>query len=196
MKKIFVYFDNIAMCENTQQAVEFINSLPGLTCNQHTVKLLNDLFEGKKDYYGEDIKSLATTGCGKSRIRIYDALGETLEKHQEEYIKREQEKHHTIEKQRCKVMMEKAKESIKKFKEASIKRHGKYEISLKIWYYNRDKISGLFPIAATEDTFILKTTAESGIDAYNKAIESVLNQYDVVDYVTITDNGFKYKFIG
>ena len=183
MKKIFVYFDNIAMCENTQQAVEFINSLPGLTCNQHTVKLLDDLFEGKKDYYGEDIKSLATTGCGKSRIRIYDALGETLEKHQEEYIKREQEKHHTIEKQRCKVMMEK-------------KRHGKYEISLKIWYYNRDKISGLFPIAATEDTFILKTTAESGIDAYNKAIESVLNQYDVVDYVTITDNGFKYKFIG
>lgn len=195
MKKIFVYFDNIAMCENTEQAVEFINSLPGLTCNQHTVKLLDDLFEGKKDYYGEDIKSLATTGCGKSRIRIYDALGDTLEEHQEEYLKREQQKHHAIEKQRCRIMIKKATESIKKFKEANIKRYGKYEVSLKIWYYNRDKNSGLFPIAATEDIYILRTTAESGIDAYNKAIESVLDRFDVVDFVTITDNGFKYRFI-
>lgn len=196
MKKIFVYFDNIAMCENTEEAVAFINSLPGLTCNSHTEKLLEDLFRGKKDFHGEDIRSLATTGCGKSRIRIYDALGDTLEQHREEYTRREQQRHLRIEEDRCRMMDEKSREGKRKFNEAIRPNPGKYRISMKIWYYNKDKITGLYPTAAKEEIYKDTIYAESGMDAYNRTVKKILDEFDVVDYVTVTDSNFRFEYIG
>lgn len=195
MKKIFVYFDNIAMCENTAQAVEFINSLPGLICNQHTVKLLDDLFEGKKDYYGEEIKSLATTGCGKSRIRIYDALGDTLEEHQEEYIRRQTIQIRKSEIKRNNLMKERSQNDRNLIKLLMKKNEGSYFIRMTIWKYDKDPVTGNFQQSAEEMSFSCTVKAVCGAEAYAKAVEKAINTHDVVDYVNMTDSRFECKLI-
>lgn len=182
------------MCENTAQAKSFIDSLPGLTCNKHTEKLLDDLFAGRKDFYGEEIKSLATTGCGKSRIRIYEPLGDTLEEHQEEYTRREKEKHLKLERQRTEQMMERSKENKEKMSQMLKPNKGFYRTELVIWYYDIDPATKLFPSCATEETAHFETYAESAAEAYLKSVENVINTHDVVDYITMTDNRFKYSF--
>ena len=109
-----MYFGHMAMCENKEQAIEFINSLPGITCNDHTARLLDDLFLGKKDFHGAEIKSLATTGCGNSRIKIFDALADTIEEHQKKYLEKESRKHRKIESERSAMMRAKSEKLRKK----------------------------------------------------------------------------------
>lgn len=196
MKKVFVYFDNIAMCENTAQAKAFINSLPGLTCNTHTEKLLNDLFAGRKDYYGEEIRSLATTGCGKSRIRIYDALGDTLEKHQEEYMRREEKKHREIEEERTRQMMARSENDRNRIDRLLKRQEGKYHLKMTIWSYDRDPKNGTFPQSATEETFTCTVTASCGAEAYAKAIQEAVKSHDIVDYVNMTDQRLECEYMG
>lgn len=181
------------MCENTAQAKKFIDSLPGLTCNKHTEKLLDDLFAGYKDFYGEEIKSLATTGCGKSRIRIYEPLGETLEEHQEEYTRREKEKHLKLEMERTEQMMERSKENKDKMLQMITPNKGLYKTEMVIWYYDIDPNTKLFPSCATESTVYFETYAESAADAYIKSVENIIRSHDVVDYITMTDSRFKYN---
>lgn len=196
MKKVFVYFDNIAMCETPAQAKAFINSIEGLTCNQHTEKLLEDLFAGKKDFRGEEIRSLATTGCGKSRIRIYDALGETLEEHQEKYLRREAEKHKKNEEERSRQMMLRSGNDRDKIKRLMDKRQGQYSTRMTIWTYDHDPRNGFFPQSAEEQTFTCTVTASCGAEAYVKSVQQAIETHDIVDYVTMTDSRFEYTFIG
>ncbi len=187
MKKVFVYFDNIAMCETPAQAKAFINSIDGLTCNAHTEKLLEDLFAGRKDYHGCDIHSLATTGCGKSRIRIYDALGETLEEHQEEYMRRETARHQKAEAERSRLMMARSNEDKNKIKRLMTHHAGIYRVTMTIWTYDRDKHSGNFPQSAEEQQFTCTVDATSGAEAYAKAVATVIDAHDIADYATMTD---------
>ena len=187
MKKVFVYFDNIAMCETLAQAKAFIDSIDGLTCNAHTEKLLEDLFAGRKDYHGEEIHSLATTGCGKSRIRIYDALGKTLEEHQEEYMRRETARHQKAEAERTRLMMARANEDRSKIRQLMQRHTGTYRVTMTIWTYDRDPHSGNFPQSATEQTFSCTADATCGAEAYAKAVMQVIETHDIVDYVNMTD---------
>lgn len=188
MKKVFVYFDNIAMCETPAQAKAFIDSIDGLTCNAHTEKLLEDLFAGRKDYHGEEIHSLATTGCGKSRIRIYDALGKTLEEHQEEYMRRETARHQKAEAERTRLMMARANEDRSKIRQLMQRHTGTYRVTMTIWTYDRDPHSGNFPQSATEQTFSCTADATCGAEAYAKAVMQVIETHDIVDYVNMTDS--------
>lgn len=187
MKKVFVYFDNIAMCETPAQAKAFIDSIDGLTCNAHTEKLLEDLFAGRKDYHGEEIHSLATTGCGKSRIRIYDALGKTLEEHQEEYMRRETARHQKAEAERTRLMMARANEDRSKIRQLMQRHTGTYRVTMTIWTYDRDPHSGNFPQSATEQTFSCTADATCGAEVYAKAVMQVIETHDIVDYVNMTD---------
>lgn len=196
MKKVFVYFDNMAMCENTAQAVDFINSLPGITCNGHTVKLLDDLFSGKKDFHGCEIRSLATTGCGKSRIRIYDALADTLEKHQEEYQRRETLRHKRMEAGRTELMKRKAADLRSRMDDVMLARSGRYRVRMTVWQYTFDVQKDCFPECAVEEQFATDVEAGSALDAYACAIRQAMQKYDVVECVPVTDSRFCYEFLG
>lgn len=184
------------MCENTEQAKAFINSLPGITCNTHTEKLLNDLFQGKKDFYGEDIKSIATTGCGKSRIRIYDALGNTLEEHQEEYLRRQTTQNQKAEQKRNSQMASRSINDRNKIKWLMKKNDGSYHIIMTIWKYDKNPQNGNFPQSAEETNFTCTIKASSGAEAYIKAVELAINTHDIVDYVNMTDSRFECSFLG
>ena len=190
MKKVFVYFDNIAMCETPAQAKAFIDSIDGLTCNTHTERLLEDLFAGRKDYHGEEIHSLATTGCGKSRIRIYDALGPTLQAHQEEYMRREAARHKQAEDLRSRQMMARSESDRAKIARLMEHDEGTYRVTMTIWSYDRDAHTGNFPQSATEGTFTCTVTASCGTEAYAKAVRQAILSHDIVDYVNMTDSRF------
>lgn len=184
------------MCENTKQAIDFINSLPGITCNAHTEKLLNDLFLGKKDFYGEEIKSLATTGCGKSRIRIYDALGETIEEHQEEYLRRQIIENQKSKDLRNRQMNTRSQNDRTKIKWLLTKNHGIYKTEITIWKYDKDPYNGNFPQSAEETIFKCSINATCGAEAYAKTVHKAITSHDIVDYVNMTDSRFKCTFIG
>lgn len=184
------------MCENTAQAVDFINSLPGITCNDHTVKLLDDLFEGRKDYHGCDIRSLATTGCGKSRIRIYDALADTLEKHQEEYLRREAMRHRRMEAERTELMRRKAEGLRTRMDDVTLARSGRYRVQMTVWQYTFDVQKGCFPECSAEELFTTEVVAGSALEAYAAAIREAMQKYDVVECVPVTDRRFSYEYLG
>lgn len=196
MKKVFMYFGHMAMCENKEQAIEFINSLPGITCNDHTARLLDDLFLGKKDFHGAEIKSLATTGCGNSRIKIFDALADTIEEHQKKYLEKESRKHRKIESERSAMMRAKSEKLRKKITGLRENRHGLYLVETTIWQYTADPDTGTFPECATETQFTATVQAASMADAYVAAIEEALKEYDIVECVPITDKRFRCEYVG
>lgn len=76
-KFVFVYFENKAFCTTPEQAIAFIDSQPGLTCNSHTKENLNLLFSDPTFF----IDKIATTGCCNNRILVYRALAENLKEH-------------------------------------------------------------------------------------------------------------------
>ncbi len=193
MKKVFVYFDKAALCQNPSQAKEFINSLEGISCNEHTEKLLDDLFAGRKDFHGGDIRSLATTGCGRNRIRVYDALGETLQQHQEEHLRREAERHKRSEDERSRQIMARSANDRSKIKRLMERRPGTYETQITIWFYDHDPRSGHFPQSATEMTCRCIVEASCGAEAYAKTVQQIIESHDIADYVKMTDPRFEFK---
>lgn len=82
MKTIVLnYFKKTALVSNSEEAVNFINSLGGgINANPSTINNLENYFAGTNQY---PLHEIATTGCGPNRIMVYNALAETLEKHNE-----------------------------------------------------------------------------------------------------------------
>lgn len=123
LKIVINYFDKTELISTTQEAINFINKLSyrgnshSITCNEHTVNLLNDLFNGNNlPQYGkpfEKFYSIATTGCGNTSINLYLALANTLEKHNEiladikqQQIVEETEKRKQLDQQYLEMMYE------------------------------------------------------------------------------------------
>lgn len=86
MKILFQYFSKMAMCENAQEAEEFINSLHYrnheherlLIVNDYTRNLLSAIFDGKEQFQRE----IRTTNCGNTAIQVIQKpLGDTVEEH-------------------------------------------------------------------------------------------------------------------
>ena len=85
------------MCENAQQAVDFINSLhyrnhehgSKIIVNDYTRELLNDIFEGNNKFQNE----IRTTNCGGTSIQvIQNPLGDTIEEHLEKLKERDHDR--------------------------------------------------------------------------------------------------------
>jgi hypothetical protein len=72
------YFGQTTLAKNSSEAIEFINTLPNITCNDATKKSLENYFLGKNLF---PLNEIATTGCGKTRIFVYKALADTLGEH-------------------------------------------------------------------------------------------------------------------
>ncbi|MGL5690431.1 MAG: hypothetical protein ACRDD8_06370 [Bacteroidales bacterium] len=75
MKKVFIYKEHKQICSTPEEAVGFISGIRGLTMNNHGRLIIDKVFSGSKH------NQLTVCGCGVNLIRIYDAMGDTLEEH-------------------------------------------------------------------------------------------------------------------
>lgn len=85
MKLVLNYYNNQGFATNAQEAIDFINSLKGITANPSVIRDLESLFNGTNSGWVNALKrgqtEMATTGCGNSRIYCLRSLGLTLEAH-------------------------------------------------------------------------------------------------------------------
>jgi len=169
LKVVINYFDKTELISTAHEAVNFINKLSyrgnshGITCNEHTEKLLNDLFNGNNlPQYGRPFNqyySVATTGCGNTNINLYLALADTLEKHNEILIeaKKQQEAEET----------EKRKQRDQEYLEMMYEQQ-------KGWYVVT--LTGLASKERGNDgkvTKSVKVLADNRMEAFNKAVTNL-----------------------
>ena len=160
---ILNYYKNQILAKSTQEAIDFINSLQGITANSYTISVLEDYFSsinGSKiqDIWNKKIPfEIATTGCGSSRVFCYKPLANTLEKHNEIIAASKAE--------------QKAKDEIKQQQRMQEFLEYMHE-PLKGWYIVT--ITGLaFKLRGNDGkvTKSVRVFAENRNEAYNKASE-------------------------
>ena len=163
MKTLIInFYANSVLAKNTEEAVNFINSLEGIQANESTIKNLKSYFDGENRYMMNRLKSglpyeIATTGCGKRRIHCYRPLAKTLEAHNEQVLKNKQAK----------------------AEEEKVKANERFQT------YMNDMLEpckGWYIVTITGSAFkergndgkvmkSLKILADNKMDAYNKAVE-------------------------
>lgn len=168
MKKVIIYFSKKAIVESAQEAVNFINTLQyrgnsySLKCNKHTEELLKELFSNENHpYHSYSRIEIATTGCSTTRIYMYKALADSLEKHDAIVLKNQQK-----EEAERKLKAEKThQEWLKEMCE-----------ELKGWYVVT--VTGSVMKIKGNDgnaTRSVKVLANNQMDAYDKAVEYLEN---------------------
>lgn len=224
MKILFVYFDRKQMCETAEEAIEFINSLhyrdlekqPLLAVNEYTERLLREAFRqkwqvnehgrsyiwlGGKNYAGTPSKQvftldIATTNCRETRIFGYRPLADTIEEH--DRLVKERDK---AEKRVQQEKREAAEQ--KRLGELYEQRRGWYDVGLELelMVFNN---SGNDYTTAT--TFTGKIIADSGMDAYDKAVKHVHDHPEELEHhgnmavlqycAEPTSDGYNFAFLG
>lgn len=155
------YFSRTALVKNTNEAVNFINSLQYrnnghfLQCSEHCKNILENYFSGKSVIYRE----LTTTGCSTTRIMVYEALANTLEEHNE-IVKLKQQQEEKVQEEKNRIAHENwLNEMYKPLK-------GWYVVTLDILV---SKIKG----NDGKKTYSFKVLAENQMDAYNRTISMI-----------------------
>lgn len=215
MKILFVYFSEKRMCENAEQAIEFINSLhfhgnencPKLVVNDKTNEQLHDLFEaewhteGQGFPYIEVIKKancfcswdkyydghdLRTTNCRNTSIKMYYPLGDSIEEHESEYNRRMEEKRNAS-------ILRAQAERERREKELFEKREGWYSVSLTYTRIAYPKMNYV------ESTFTGKCIASSGADAYAKALKEIEKDGEAsmgASFPDVCSGNYSFVFLG
>lgn len=162
MKTIVLnYFKNTVLVNNANDAIEFINSLPGISANQSTISNLESFFAGTNKY---PLNEIATTGCGANRIYVYVALAETLELHNEIVTQRKEQK---------KI------EAENKFNEF---REGTYEVYLEvIRLEGRSFYKTVKTKATSKKDAYLKVTSEFWENNLTNAIQVIARSIDFIN---------------
>jgi hypothetical protein len=191
MKKVFVYFAKKAIVSNTVEGISFINNC-GFKANNQNIQTMDMMFTpGNEDHPW--CKELAPSGIGNYRIKVYNALADTLEQH--ELILKESQERSRIESE-AKAKIEEQKEleaKAAKTNDLLAKKRGWYHVSIWLEYY-KPSIKDLPTL--TDATFTGNVIAESGMDAYHKAVEEITRLYDVVNYADATSELFYTYFLG
>ena len=198
---ILNYYKNTVLAKNSTEAIDFINSLNGISANQYTIDTLENYFSVDKSHIKSIWKQgkafeIATTGCGMSRIFAYKPLANTLEQHNEILLKQKKAKE--------------AEEAEKRNQREQEHLSFMYEPQ-KGWYIVT--ITGLaFKIRGNDGkvTKSVKVLAENRMEAYNKAVKyleenppkNVMNFYSfessksaLIEYVGIWTDELEQAFI-
>lgn len=182
------YFGKESLVKTANEAVEFINSLTlrnqgrmKISCSEHTRELLEDLFQGEwkenkfgayyirvkkqdaitfscKDYFSGF--QLRTTGCSNTSIFCHRPLGDTLEAHKAEGKR-------IADERMAEKVARAERERNARMDALYQQREGWYSVSL---VYERMRMDNMRTV---ETTFTGKCIAKSGIDAYDKALDSI-----------------------
>lgn len=152
------------------------NSTECITVNERTAEKIHDLFRnGFGNYPSGEPRTYAgfrTTGCGAWEIGFHPALADTLEEH--ERIYNEQREAAKAERMR---QAEAARQ--RRLAELSEQKPGWYHVALEL---------ELMVHATQGNDYILHTTfegdviADSGMDAYGKAVKHVLDHPEELTY--------------
>ncbi len=156
---ILNYYKNTVLVNNANDAIEFINSLPGISANQSTIKNLENYFLGENPYMNKTLKAgfayeIATTGCGTSRINCYRPLGTTLERHNQ-----------VLEERKIQAKKEADDNFQRKMNEMYQTEKGWYVVQLDT--FEIDTVKGGHKARYTN----WRVLANSPMDAYNKAVD-------------------------
>lgn len=159
---ILNYYKNTVLAKNSTEAIDFINSLQGISANQFTIDTLENYFSVDNSHIKSIWKTgrafeIATTGCGMSRIFVYKPQASTLEKHNE--ILADQKK------------VKEAEEAEKRNQREQEHLSFMYEPQ-KGWYIVT--VTGLaFKIRGNDGkvTKSIKVLAENRMEAYEKAVK-------------------------
>lgn len=212
MKILFVYFNRKQMCGSAEEAIEFINGLhyrnqekqPKLEVNAYTEKTLRQAFSqewGSDDVivlngypYHRGKFELATTGCGITRILGYKPLADTVEEHDAIVTARD------LAAKAEREERDKAEEAAR-LAELTENKRGWYhvELDLRLSVFNNRGND-----YHTDKTFSGDIIADSGMDAYNKAVKEVENEgfshrgniAILESYAKATSSGYEFQFLG
>lgn len=165
-----------AVCHTADEAIAVINTWHTyghhetfIVVNDYAERKIRELFDNGfvKTYEGDksSVVTLRTTGCGCWDIIIRPALADTLEEHeriyneQREAARQERMRQAEAAKQRC-------------LAELNEQRRGWYhvELDLRLMVFNERGND-----YRTEMTFSCNVIADSGMNAYNKAVNDIRN---------------------
>lgn len=196
-----------AMAHSAEEAIAVINtwhpygrknSTECITVNERTAEKIHDLFRNGLSTYpcGEPrtYLGLRTTGCGAWEIGFHPALADTLEEH--ERIYNEQREAARAERMR---QAEAAKQ--RRMAELHEQKPGWYHVELEIVlsvFNNRGNDY------RTDITFCGNVIADSGMDAYNKAVKGIKkdtfthrgNIAILESWAKPESHGFSFFFLG
>lgn len=207
-KYVFVYFNQKAVCNSAEEAIQFINQLQfrgnghKLVCNENCSRRLEALFDGEFKYYPsgnvhfiiyngkaiEGFSELATTGCSTTRIKIYKALADTIEEHDRIYLLR-------LEEEKAKRLEENEQRIQRRLSELHEQKKGWYSVSLN---FDRAKF-GRSGIYYTDSDFSGCIVADSGLDAFNKTVKHLINSVDVLpdsQFPEMISSRYFFEFLG
>lgn len=207
---VFVFFKHKALCATPEEAIAFVDGLPGLECNRNTESFIRALYEtdvpnakdtniinnmvtvqrdGLTHYIYAKSNTVRTTGCGRSSISIHPALADTLEEHERIYQQQKAERHER-ERARHEAYVQAQLDALNE------QRRGWYEVELtyqQAYFHSNDGIRWRWK------TFLGEVIADSGQDAYDKAIEHLTNNIENLPdsrYPDELSNDFCFTFLG
>lgn len=216
MKILLTYFGKEMMCENAQQAIEFINSLyyrnnthcQPLVCNQRVTEMIHDIFAQEWNTDGPgfpfvearkvtpisrsiqkyyDGHDIRTTGCSTTSIKMYYPLGDTVEEHNTEVARRKAERDEQARKRRDEYLT-------KRYAELEEKREGWYSVSLTFQHMKYPSMR------MTETTFTGKCIASSGMEAYHKAVADIESRGELsmgaIFPEPTSEGGYSFLYLG
>ena len=215
MKILFVYFKEKRICQTTEEAIGFINSLyfrnnpnsSKIAVNNNVRKILQSLYKNEWNTSGpgfpyikvktdsayiSDCKmytdgfQIRTTNCGNTSIYGYYPLGETVEEHDAEVER---------------IRAEKAEQARKRYEEELTRRYAELSEERKGWYsvlltYERMRMRDMRQV---EITFSGQCIASSGMEAYHKAIEELRKDGEAslgANFPEPTSRYYSFLFLG
>lgn len=139
-----------------------------------------------RDYYTEE-DEMRTRRGGRTYVSIFTALGDTVEEHDAEVVRR-------IEEQKLQANKTHEENLTKRYAELSEKREGWYSVEL--IFQHMEYLS----MRMTETTFRGEYVASSGTEAYQKAVAYIETEgkYTIgVTYPDETDKfGYSFSYLG
>ena len=209
-KFVFVFFNHKALCTTPEEAIDFINGLPGIECNRNTESFIRALYEtdvpnaqdaniinkmvtvqrdGLTHYIYAKGNTVRTTGCGRSSISIHPALADTLEENERIYQQQRMDRQER-ERARHEAYVQAQIDALNE------QRRGWYEVEItyqQAYFHPGDGIRWRWK------TFLGELIADSGQDAYDKTIEHLSNNVaNLPDsrYPDKLSNDFSFTFLG
>lgn len=181
---IAVYFNQKAIVKKPEDLLNFIDKI-GFDINENTKSKANHL--AKRTERLNHRMEIAPPGIGPRRVYIYNAFADTVEEHDRIF-------NNKAEEAKAKRREKRNQEITERLTEMKKQKKGWYAVSITFERMKYNERSGDFN--NTESTFSGNIVAESGMDAYNKAVNEIEKEHEVTYCPEPYSHYFDYHFLG
>lgn len=185
MRKLLSYFHFRKICYSAGQAIDFINSIDGISCTKATADIITRLFDGEQiEGLNDGAGELKVMGVIPSKVRIEDALADSLFQHDKQF-------NLALMNARYNQQMRQLADVHERVIMLGVIRKGWYsiEISLKL---NTPHLE------SSSVKFMGTVYAESGMDAYDKVVQELKMDDKLAEYAICPppiSPDYKFEFI-